>query len=70
MMELATGPLPSRPPKAMPAERHADPWGDFLRRVLVLSGPTKDSQVAASPGGALPHSASTLAGRRADLPVE
>ena len=52
-MELATGPLPSRPPAAPSAEHGADAWGDFMRRVLV--GPTKEARalaVEARPGDA------------------
>ncbi len=48
-MELATGPLPSRAPTATPTERHLDPWGEFLRRVLVPVELTKDAQVKAAP---------------------
>ena len=69
-MELATGPLPSWPPTAMPAEHRADPWGDFLQRVLVAVGPTKEVQAEAEPPlGALPRPEAPSGGR-AGLPIE
>ncbi len=71
-MELATGPLPPRPPAAPPTEDRADAWGEFLRRVLVLVGPAGDARTAATespPGGALPHSPA-LAGHGIGLTAE
>ena len=59
-MELATGPLPSRPPTAPPTEHRADAWGDFLRRVLFLTNPVAEDDTAAveAPlGDALPEPA-------------
>lgn len=44
-MELASGPTPSRPLAAPSAERGADAWGDFMRRVLV--GPAEEARVLA-----------------------
>ena len=69
-MELATGPLPSRAPMATPTEHHTDPWGDFLRRVLVSVDPTKDAQAEAEPPGSTPLRPAALSGCCAGLPVE
>ena len=56
-MELATGPLPPRPPAAPMPEHHADAWGDFLRRVLSpigVAGETDPMAAEAPLGDALP----------------
>ena len=63
-MELATGPLPSRAPIAASTEHRADPWGDFLRRVLVLAGPAEDARAGAeAPGSPFRRSAARFEGR-------
>jgi hypothetical protein len=67
-VELATGPLPVRAPRALPTQRGGDPWGEFLQRVLpsVPSGEEVGDAEEPPREGAL-LAAATLAGGRADL---
>ena len=70
-MELATGPLPSRATTATPTEHRADPWSDFLRRVLVPVGRTGDAQGKAKPPESTVLPPAALSGcHNEGLPVE
>ncbi len=70
-MEPANGPLPSRSPIQTPPDQRADPWGDFLRRVLVAAKPTRNAPSGPeSPTSAHLQSARPSQYHGADLPAE
>jgi hypothetical protein len=70
-VELATGALPSRAVKAIPTERVAGPWGEFLQRVLPSTVHSDDSDVLSRSGAEmLPQSGALAEGRGAAATVD
>jgi hypothetical protein len=66
-VELATGPLPSRASRLMASRRPADPWGEFLERVLPSA---EDADMPARAADVAPSARRALAADEAEPSAE